>query len=43
MKKSYNNIIEKLVQQGSDAKYIAEEMRKRISRFDNIDSNNNEN
>ncbi len=41
-KKSYHNIIEKLVQQGSDAKYIAEEMRKRISRFDNIDSNNNE-
>ena len=40
--KSYHNIIEKLVKQGSDAKYIAEEMRKRISRFDNIDSNNNE-
>ena len=40
---SYKNIIKKLEKQGSDANYIAEEMRKRISRFDNIDSNNNEN
>ncbi len=31
--KSYHNIIEKLEQQGSDGKYIAEEMRKRISKL----------
>ncbi len=31
--KSYHNIIEKLQQQGSDGKYIAEEMRKRSSQL----------
>ena len=32
---SYHNIIEKLEEQGSDGKYIAEEMRKRSSQLFN--------
>ena len=34
-KKSYNNIIGKLEEQGSDGKFIAEEMRKRSSKLFN--------